>query len=302
MRALSLFSGIGGIDLAAQWAGIETVAFCEQNEFCQKVLARHWPGKEIYDDVRSVNAGRLRADNIPAVDIVFGGPPCQSISNAGKRLGLDDDRFLWPDFLRVCREVRPRWVVAENPPAILTANGGKAFASVLGTLVQMGYDATWGVWGACDVGAPHQRERLFLVAHLSSERCDPWGAVAGLRRQADDHGDGASDVDDSTTCRLEEFTGSSIHSGQFDPSSGAQEERIPQSGVGRGTHGLPTGLARHRWPAGPGSHQHPGEPPRIIKERVTHHAERLKALGNAVVPQQIYPVFQAIMALEASVS
>lgn len=333
MRALSLFSGIGGIDLAAQWAGIETVAFCEQNTFCQQVLAKHWPGRPIYDDVQTLTAARIRADGITSVDIVIGGPPCQGISNAGKRLGMADDRFLWPEFLGICGELRPRWIVAENPPAILTANKGKAFASILGTLVEMGYDATWGVWGACDVGAPHQRERLFLVAHLSGERRDPWGTVAGPRGQAYHHGAGLSmenpdihrfpseeshftegqcyqvgtaglrqgraTMEDATECGLEEFSHSRLNTNQSDSSGKAQERGIPQSGVGLDAHGIPGELARHRWPAGPGTYQHPGEPPRIINERVSDHAERLKALGNAVVPQQIFPVFQAIMALEA---
>lgn len=180
MRMLSLFSGIGGLDIAAGWAGIETVAFCENEPYAASVLKKRFPGVPIYGDVRTVTAERLRADGIGRIDIVGGGFPCQDVSCAGKQKGFIDDNGeitrsgLWWEMLRVVKEIRPRWVLAENVRNLLSivdvsGRRGGTFGRILSDLAENGYHAAWFCYGAADVGAPHQRDRVFVVAHAKGE-------------------------------------------------------------------------------------------------------------------------------------
>ena len=120
MNHLSLFSGIGGLDLAAHWAGMTTVAFCERDSFCQKVLAKHWPTVPIFGDIHELTADALSGRGIDRIDIVSGGFPCQPHSVAGRRKGADDARYLWPQMRRVITEIGPRWCVIENVAGILS--------------------------------------------------------------------------------------------------------------------------------------------------------------------------------------
>jgi len=139
-RALSLFAGIGGFDLGLErTGGFKTVAFCEIDPFCQRVLAKHWPGVPIYDDVRELTAAKLKADGI-SVDCIVGGFPCQDISIAGNGAGLAGERSgLWREYARLIREIRPRLVIVENVSALLC----RGLGDVLGDLAEGGYDAEW---------------------------------------------------------------------------------------------------------------------------------------------------------------
>ena len=154
----SLFSGIGGLELGLEWAGLGPVLFqVEKEPFCREVLARHWPTVARFDDVCTVGA-----HNLPAVDLLCGGFPCQDLSLAGKGAGLDGERSgLWWEYARIVREIRPRFVVVENVAALLS----RGLDRVLGTLATLGYDAWWDCIPAAAVGAPHQRDRLFVVAY-----------------------------------------------------------------------------------------------------------------------------------------
>jgi DNA (cytosine-5)-methyltransferase 1 len=171
MRVLDLFSGIGGFSLGLERAGMTTVAFCEIEPYCRAVLRKHWPDVPCYEDVRSLTADALRRDGI-AVDVICGGFPCQDVSLAGKRAGIKGERTgLWREFRRLIGEIRPRFVIAENVPGILSAGAGE----VLGDLAALGYDAFWDCVPASAVGAPHRRDRWWLVANpngrdASSER------------------------------------------------------------------------------------------------------------------------------------
>lgn len=161
-RLISLFAGIGGIDLAFERAGFKTVAQVERDPFCLAVLAKHWPDVPRIEDVK--DAGR---HNLPSVDVLAGGFPCQPVSVAGKRRGTQDERWLWPEFARLIGELRPRIAFMENVPGLLTAGG----TTVLADLAALGYDAEWGVIPASAAGAPHRRERWFCVAYpCSTER------------------------------------------------------------------------------------------------------------------------------------
>lgn len=165
MNVLSLFSGIGGLDLAAEWAGMRTVAFCEIDDYACKVLEKRWPGVPIYRDVRELTAERIRADGIPQIDLITGGFPCQPHSLAGKRLASDDERDLWSECKRLLCETGAEWGVFENVPGLLSSEAGRFFARVLRDLAQSGYDAGWVTFPAAAVGSPQERFRTFIVAH-----------------------------------------------------------------------------------------------------------------------------------------
>jgi DNA (cytosine-5)-methyltransferase 1 len=166
LRVLDLFSGIGGFSLGLErTGGFETVAFCEIEEFPRKILAKHWPEVPCYDDVRTLTAERLAADGI-AVDVICGGFPCQDLSACGSGDGLDGERSgLWFEYARLVRELRPRYVLVENSPNLLDWLG-----PVLGALAEVGLDAEWDCIPAAAVGAPHFRDRLWLVAHAPCQR------------------------------------------------------------------------------------------------------------------------------------
>ena len=183
----SLFSGIGGLELGVEHATGGRVAFqVERDAWCREVLAKHWPDAVRYDDVCTVRG-------LPAVDILCGGFPCQDVSLAGKRAGFGGERSsLWREYRRIIADVGPRFVFVENVPGLLTADDGYAFAEVLGDLAALGFDAEWDVFRASDVGAPHRRERLFLLAY----RDDCGGAGADTRGEgAGRHGPLADGTD-----------------------------------------------------------------------------------------------------------
>ena len=161
MRIGSLFSGIGGLELGLERAGLgHTVWQCERDPAAQRVLRRHWPSATIHDDVRTLDAAE-------PVDVLCGGFPCQDLSVAGRGAGLDGARSgLWFEYLRVIRALRPRFVIVENVAALVT----RGLDVVLGGLAASGYDALWLTLRASDVGAPHRRERLFIIARRGDER------------------------------------------------------------------------------------------------------------------------------------
>lgn len=161
-KLLDLFSGIGGFSLGLErTGGFKTVAFCEIEPFPRAVLAKHWPEVPHYEDVRTLTAERLAADGI-AVDAICGGFPCQDISTSGPGGGLDGERSgLWREFARIIGEIRPRIVIVENSPELLD----RWIGEILGTLAAFGYDAEWHCIPASAVGAPHRRNRVWVIAY-----------------------------------------------------------------------------------------------------------------------------------------
>ena len=163
MKHLDLFSGIGGFALAAKWAGIETVAFCEIDKFCHKVLNKNFPGIQIHDDIKTLNG-----ENYAGIDIITGGYPCQPFSVAGGQKAENDDRHLWPEMLRVIAQAEPTWVICENVYGHITLG----LDSVLHDLEALGYATQPFVIPALAAGANHNRERVFIVAYSASNGCD----------------------------------------------------------------------------------------------------------------------------------
>lgn len=164
MKHLGLFEGIGGFSLAARWMGWETVAWCEINPFCQKVLTHHFPKATGYSDIKETDF-TFYANSI---DILTGGFPCQPYSTAGKRKGANDSRHLWPEMLRSIREAKPRWVVGENVPGIVSWNEGLVFEQVQSDLEAEGYTIQPVILPAASVAAPHKRDRVWFIAYSSS--------------------------------------------------------------------------------------------------------------------------------------
>ena len=167
---LSLFSGIGGLDLAAEWAGFRTVGQCEWADYPTKVLEKHWPEVPRWRDIRTLTGEDFYArTGLRTVDIVSGGFPCQPFSKAGKLGGKSDDRFLWPEMLRVIKELHPTWVVGENVANIINL----ALDDVFSDLEAAGYETRAFMVSARSVGALHLRERFAILAHANSDRRFP---------------------------------------------------------------------------------------------------------------------------------
>ena len=162
----SLFSGIGGFDLAAEWMGWENKFHCEWNEFGQKVLKHYWPNAESFNDITKTNFTKYAN----RIDILTGGFPCQPYSLAGKRKGKEDERHLWPEMLRAIREIQPRWVVGENVFGLINWSNGLVFHEVQADLEAAGYEVWPYVLPAVSVNAPHRRDRIWFVAHSINNR------------------------------------------------------------------------------------------------------------------------------------
>lgn len=273
---LDLFSGIGGFALAARMTGnIETVAFCEREDYAQRVLKKHWPDVPICDDIHT-----LKGNDYGPIDLVTGGFPCQPYSLAGKRGGNDDDRALWPQMLRVIREARPTWIIGENVPGIISL----ALDGVLADLEREGYDCETFAIPACAVDAKHRRNRVWIVAH----------ADHGLRRQ-DDGSMGGSEGESRSEAQgwsLQERMRDAINDGpakEGDATAHANGGRQSQCAELNGSAAQDTANGHSRWRHADGC----SSPARWLPEpdvgRVAHgvasRVDRLRCIGNGQVPQ-----------------
>lgn len=242
---LSLFSGIGGLDLAAEWAGIQTVGQCEWADHPTKVLEKHWPDIPRWRDIRTLTGESFyERTGLHTVDIISGGFPCQPFSVAGKRRGKEDDRYLWPEMLRVIRELKPKWVVGENVSGLIRA----ALKDILSELEKEDYEARAYSSEARNVGGLFRGERIAIVAS-SNDRC-------------------------ATMWRDREF--------QTD----GKTQKLQNHNRGR----TQEPCLWKRWEIEPR--------PYGVVDGIPNRVDRLRCLGNAVVPQQFYPIFKAIVEVE----
>ena len=263
MRVLDLFSGIGGFSLGLERAGMHTVAFCEQNKYCHAVLKKHWPEVPIYDDVRTLTAARLADDGI-AVDVICGGFPCQDISIAGKGAGLAGARSgLWWEFHRLIAEIRPAWVVIENVSALRH----KGLGDVLRSLAAVGYDAEWHCIPASAVGAPHRRDRIWIVAYPNGEQQQSMLSGCGVERSAAPAPARAMDIDVAGGGRDNAWS-------QDVADTGCVTAQIQTNGR---FSAIPLPQRHTWWETEP-------DVGRVV-DGIPARLDRLKALGNAVVPQ-----------------
>lgn len=235
----SLFSGIGGCDLAATWAGWENIFQVEIDPWCQRILQKHFPDAKRFSDIREFDGSAWRG----SVDVISGGFPCQPYSSAGKRLGKEDERHLWPEMLRVIREAAPRWIVGENVRGLVSWSGGLVFEEVCADLEASGYEVQPFVLPAASVGAPHQRQRVWFVAYAErigqqgqGRAVNAFGSAKSAKRQAD-------------------WTYNDV-----------------------------------RWPTQP--------PVCGTNDGLSDRMDRIRGLGNAVVPQVVYRIFDTINKFE----
>jgi len=323
----SLFSGIGGFDLAAEWMGWKNAFHCEWNEFGQRVLKHYWPKAVSYGDITKTDFSRWYG----TVDVISGGFPCQPYSSAGKRLGKEDERHLWPEMLRAIREVSPRWVVGENVRGLVNWNDGLVFNEVQTDLEAEGYEVQPYLLPACGVNAPHRRDRVWFVAYGKSNGSTKQHALtkAGEQIQTGGHSNrqnakGTTPNTENIRCNeAEEFKRewrecqphhrekvrcASYTNGSIWTTSNT--ERLRSSGEEHGKEESRQHTQAH--PRG-GWADFPTEPPvcggddglSTGLDGITFpkwRNESIKAYGNAVVPQVVHQIFKAIEEYETTTS
>ncbi len=280
---VSLFTGIGGLDIAAEKAGFKTIVQCEFADFPYKVLEKNYPDIERWRDIHDLSAESIfRRTGRKEITVISGGFPCQPHSIAGKRKASNDERDLWPEMRRVISEIKPGWVVGENVRGLLSSENGQFFRGILRDFTILGYDVGWCTYRAADVGAIHPRERIAIIAHLSSKRRleqkikintterdeAQFKIITGNKRKFNTNINNISQVwmrkrsiqriqeqQEQQSCReIENWT---RQSNLFEPK------------LLRSYHGVPDAM------------------------------DRIKALGNAVVPEQFQMIFNYIYEIES---
>ena len=308
MQVLDLFSGIGGFSLGLKRAGMETVAFCEIDTFGRKILAKHWPGVPIHGDIHKLNGFKYRE----SVAVVCGGFPCQPFSVAGNRLGAEDDRALWPEMLRVIREVQPTWVIGENVAGIIRME----LDNVLFDLEDLGYACSAFVIPACAVDAKHRRDRVWILGHTECQRRPSRGLYGRNNLQTSfdwspdsliPAGEGSEVMADTTSRGWGNTTHASVYrQGLSDSPIDGSRTDATRDAMADDVSYRPQLQADERELARERSGVHSGRPARWEPEpdvgRVAHgvsdRVDRLKGLGNAVVPQIVEQIGRAIMSYE----
>lgn len=311
MRHASLFSGIGGFDLAAQWMGWDNVFQVEIDEFCQKVLAKNFPNTKRYGDIKQFDGTEWAGK----IDILTGGFPCQPYSSAGKRLGKEDERHLWPEMLRVIEEVQPSFVLGENVYGLLNWSRGLVFEEVQVDLENIGYEVTSVILPACSKGAPHRRDRIWFVAYRNGKYSTlpiqqrrqgstdytnlcrtgtKWASAnttgIGCKQQDRCHYRCERGVIPKWICTWSE----SLRRGKIAANSsreGLQRCKINGEFISIWKNGKkqPARLFPSEW------HEFPTQSPVCRRDDgVSNRVDRIKSLGNAIVPQVAFEIFKAI--------
>lgn len=333
----SLFSGIGGFDLAAEWVGWKNVFHCEINEFCAQILKYHFPNADHYEDIKTTDFTKWRGK----INVLSGGFPCQPFSLAGRRKGAEDDRYLWPQMLRAIQEIKPDWVVGENVAGIITmVQPGKAvelgcsatlfgedytdeeiqqqyvIETVCQDLEHSGYSIQPILVPACAVGAPHRRDRVWFVANRTdtgAEAVQQAGknGICAVGVVTDTKCDGGSEIHNQTKSQQPERKGADCACGERDVAD--THVKLPLYGNGKMSERLET----ERFPIGPSDFQtcwqaFPTQSPvcsgndglSARLDGITFpkwREESVKAYGNAIVPQVAYEIFKAIETINKNI-
>ena len=255
-----LFSGIGGFSLAAEWMGWRTAWFSEIDPFASRVLAHHWPDVPNLGDITAIDF-----TTVEPVDVLTAGFPCQPHSLAGKRQGSNDERDLFDEIIRAAGVLRPRYIVLENVPGLFTSDAGRFFGRVLGAVAALGYDAEWRVLSAADVGAPHRRERVWIVGYAQQPRLEgrSWHEGSDVRGRHD-------------SAKARPATEAGVPVGWADTVSV------------EGADGTVRLIPREAAKEGPESPLWP------VADGVPGKVARLRGIGNSIVPQCAVEIFRSI--------
>jgi len=275
MKVLDLFSGIGGFSLGLERAGMETVAFCEFDKHAQKVLKKNWPDVPIFEDVRTLDGRQFKG----TVDVVCGGFPCQDISTAGNQEGIGEGTRsgLWSECARLLGEVRPRYAIFENVTSLLNGERGAWFKRVLWDISEVGYDAEWHCISASELGAHHHRDRVWIIAYPNdtAKHSDSRGGSCGETSKERNYVSGLyPDVANAISIRQQ-------GQGQLKQSLFAEAYRKGET-VNAFAGGTP-----EIWKAEPELGR--------VADGVPNRVDRIKGLGNAVVPQLIQAIGNLVM-------
>lgn len=305
MNHIDLFSGVGGFALAASWVwpDHDPVLFCEREPFCHEVLKKHWPNVPIVEDVNDIESIIAYASSVrcsrdaqweqggakkeggmlefgaasSGIDLLTGGFPCQPFSCAGQRKGASDDRFLWPAMLEVIRQTSPRWIVGENVPGLLSQDGGLVFERVCSDLENEGYEVLPFILPACGQNAPHRRDRIWVVARNT-------GLLGSTIHEEQTAGFIQSDQNTSDSDSEQAFTpkqrGLYSEFGLSNSGSKQWDEHWYEAAIRTCNVRVDDGLSRRM-------------------DR--HRTGRLKALGNAIVPQVVAQIFKAIKTVDEGI-
>ncbi len=278
MKVLDLFSGIGGFSVGLERAGFKTVAFCEIDKYCGLVLKKHWKDIKIYHDVREITKQQLEADGCELPEVITGGFPCQPFSVAGRQKGSGDNRYLWPEMFRVIKEFKPRWIIAENVRGIINIQDGVVFENVCTDLESQGYETQTFIIPAAGVGAPHRRDRVWIVAN--SRR-----TIRGQQssRNKESIGSGASQetkrsADSDSFARSSEREKTMANSKRVYV-QGQQERSRQEQSRRSGWWDIEPDVGR-------------------VADGVPGRIHRLKGLGNSIVPQIAEEIGRAILKAE----
>ena len=294
---LDLFSGIGGFALAAGWAGFETVGFCDNEPYAQAVLKKHWPDVPIHGDIKALDGTAYRG-----VTLLTGGFPCQPFSNAGKRRGKDDDRYLWPQMLRVIQEARPAWIIGENVAGII----GLALDKVCSDLEACGYEVEPIIIPACGVDAPHRRDRVWIMGNAKFNGHSASKNGSGLLHKSEEQtreieereSSGASYSPKNVADSKCDAEGRAYRQDEREGQRGRENQNIIErnevgSNLADGGKDVayPNGerVCGVRWLAEPRLGR--------LANGIPNRVAKLKGLGNAIVPQVAHEIIKGIREL-----
>ena len=293
MKVLDLFSGIGGFSVGLERAGFKTVAFCEIDKYCRLVLKRHWKDIKIYCDVREITKRQLEEDGCELPEVITGGVPCQPFSVAGKQKGTDDNRHLWPEMFRVIQDFSPKWIIIENVRGLINIQDGVVFERMHLDLANEGYEAQSFIIPAAGVGAPHRRDRVWIVANSrrtirgqqssGNRESIRSGTSQETKRSADSDSVARSSEREKIMANTESQQSLSTHNREKQGEVGDKKQ-----GEFRGSY------SRSLWPNNWDIEPDVGR----VADGVQGRTHRLKGLGNAIVPQIAEEIGHAIIKAE----
>jgi DNA (cytosine-5)-methyltransferase 1 len=301
VRFGSLFAGIGGFDLGLERAGMESAWQVEIHKYCTSVLERHWPGVKRYGDIKQIDPADLEP-----VDLICGGFPCQPASQAGKQLGIEDDRWLWPEFYRILRGLNPRWVMVENVPQLRAVNAGRAFGEVVGDLASLGYDTEWDCISAAHVGAPHIRDRVWIIGRDPNADSVQQAAQRSLGEGTEAHAaPGSADTHADSGRRKERrkpdrwASGPQLEASQRHDAGGLDQDVSHADRAGRVEQWRSKSVFAEQpelertgwWETEPAVGR--------LVDGLPSRVERMRSLGNAVVPAVVEHLGRRIVAIDS---